>query len=75
MDSTALPPPQKYLIAQLVDLKDIDGLLNRAVECNKEGVQLYLPVRKLQMLVHLCLTKLNALKHAVTFRHGKCIWI
>ncbi|EZA57441.1 hypothetical protein DMN91_008749 [Ooceraea biroi] len=44
MDSTVLPPPQKYTIAQLAGLKDIDNLLDSAVERNKEGVQLYLPI-------------------------------
>ncbi|KAL6261597.1 hypothetical protein P5V15_006684 [Pogonomyrmex californicus] len=39
------PPPQQYEIAKLIKLKNIDDLLDIAVKRNKEGAQLYLPVR------------------------------
>ncbi|XP_020287428.1 nucleoside diphosphate-linked moiety X motif 19-like [Pseudomyrmex gracilis] len=39
----ALPPPQHYEITRLTNFKDIDGLLEFAMKCEK-GVQLYLPV-------------------------------
>lgn len=42
------PPPQQCEIARLIKIKDIDNLLDIAVERNREGVlQLYLPVLKL----------------------------
>ncbi|XP_012522200.1 nucleoside diphosphate-linked moiety X motif 19-like [Monomorium pharaonis] len=38
------PPPQQYEIARMTKVKSIDELLDIAVERNKEGSQLYLPI-------------------------------
>lgn len=40
----ALPPPQMYEITRLSEFKSIDSLLDYAMNCSKEGTQLYLPV-------------------------------
>jgi len=49
-DSIKLHPPQQYLITDLLKTKNIDNVLSNAMERNKGGVQLYMPVCKL----HFC---------------------
>lgn len=39
------PPPQQCEIAKLTKIKNIDEVLEIAMECNSKGSQLYLPVR------------------------------